>query len=121
MELKLKGLFEDLVITNSIAFIITILLHFTGWKLINAFTTSLLILSALALILGGVFGSLISSVSFHGLDKLLRRRHSEEEKAELVIQRDAASLKEQVKTGKRFVVIGAIILAESIILGFILI
>ncbi|MGQ9760172.1 MAG: hypothetical protein ACUVQ5_06375 [Candidatus Methanomethylicaceae archaeon] len=76
--------------------------------------------SAFTLIIGGAYGSLLSSASFHGLERFLKRRYfkkmeSMEQTGEEKNEREA--VKREVKIGKRFVVLGAFLLLESILIA----
>ena len=109
----------DFLAMNLVTLVISSLLYLTGMDLVGAFMLALFIESAFVLILGGVFGFLMSSVSFYALEKLLGRKGSEKDKQEIGLQEEVT--KKQIATGKRFVILGMTLLAESILIALMLI
>ncbi|MEM2880462.1 MAG: hypothetical protein QXP73_00965 [Candidatus Methanomethylicaceae archaeon] len=105
-------------------------IYVLGKNFLDAFMLLLLIESAVALIIGGVYGSIVSSASFHGIERYFKRetgklrvqlpamqRDQEEKERKNEIERT----KREVRMGKRFVVLGAALLLESILIAFSLI
>ncbi|MGC8936504.1 MAG: hypothetical protein ACP5KV_03975 [Candidatus Methanomethylicaceae archaeon] len=78
--------------------------------------------SAVALIIGGVYGSIISSASFLGLDRFLRREEAkrttiEGKAATIQDKNDRERTKREIRMGKRFVILGGFLLLESILIA----
>ncbi len=116
----IKRLSIDLVISNATAFLIAAVIYSAGGGLLGGFMVALLLASALMLIMGGLFGFLLSSASIHAIDKRSRSGKAGKNsgtgktgaKAEAPIP-----MKEQVRIGKRFALLGLALLGESILLA----
>jgi hypothetical protein len=117
-ERDLKRYLIDFLAMNLVTLAISFLLYFTGREIVGTFIVCLFLESAFVLILGGVFGSLMSSASYYALEKFFGGRGSKG-KEEDVPQKEAA--KKNVATGKRFVILGIALLVESILIALMLI
>ncbi len=100
---------------NLANFLVSVIAYFLGKEFLNVFMLLLMVESAFILIIGGVYGSLISSASFHGLDRYLRRKETERTQEE---KNERETVKREVKMGKRFVILGAVLFLESILIAF---
>jgi len=69
----LKRYIMDFTIINLTTFLISVIIYIYGRDFANTFMVLLFLESAVALTVGGIYGSIISSASFHGLDRLFRR------------------------------------------------
>jgi len=118
-EQALKGYVLDFLVMNLLSLAISAVLYLTGKGIVDTFIVLLFVESALLLILAGVFGFVLSSVSYYALERLLGRKGEQKEKQETEPQRDVT--KKQLATGKRFVVLGMALLTESIIIALLLI
>jgi hypothetical protein len=118
-EYALKGYAIDFLAMNLLSLAISALLYLTGREIVDTFIVVLFVESAFVLILGGVFGFVLSSISYYALERLLGRKGAGKEKQEIEPQKDVT--KKQIATGKRFVVLGMALLAESILIAFLLI
>jgi len=118
-EYALKGYVLDFLAMNLLSLAISALLYLTGREIVDTFIVVLFVESAFVLILGGVFGFVLSSVSYYALERLLERKGAGKEKQEIEPQKDVT--KKQIATGKRFVVLGMALLAESILIALLLI
>lgn len=120
----------DFSIINVATLLASAVIYVLGKNFLDAFMLLLLIESAVALIIGGVYGSIVSSASFHGIERYFKRetgklrvqlpamqRDQEEKERKNEIERT----KREVRMGKRFVVLGAALLLESILIAFSLI
>ncbi|MEM4204783.1 MAG: hypothetical protein QXS54_11995 [Candidatus Methanomethylicaceae archaeon] len=120
----------DFSIINVATLLMSAVIYVLGKNFLDAFMLLLLIESAVALIIGGVYGSIVSSASFHGIERYFKRetgklrvqlpamqRDQEEKERKNEIERT----KREVRMGKRFVVLGAALLLESILIAFSLI
>lgn len=120
----------DFSIVNVATLLVSAVIYVLGKNFLDAFMLLLLIESAVALIIGGVYGSIVSSASFHGIERYFKRetgklrvqlpamqRDQEEKERKNEIERT----KREVRMGKRFVVLGAALLLESILIAFSLI
>ncbi|MDH5810678.1 MAG: hypothetical protein QE160_00190 [Candidatus Verstraetearchaeota archaeon] len=120
----------DISIINVATLLMSAVIYVLGKNFLDAFMLLLLIESAVALIIGGVYGSIVSSASFHGIERYFKRetgklrvqlpamqRDQEEKERKNEIERT----KREVRMGKRFVVLGAALLLESILIAFSLI
>ncbi|GEM_PF-2019886 len=115
----IKRLSIDLVISNAAAFLVAVVIYFAGGGLLGGFMTALLLASALMLIMGGLFGFLLSSASIHAIDRRSRsRKAGKDGNTEKTGAREAPiPMKEQVRIGKRFALLGLVLLSESILLA----
>ncbi|MEM3620962.1 MAG: hypothetical protein QXU33_00035 [Candidatus Methanomethyliaceae archaeon] len=126
----MKKYVVDFCIMNVATFLVSVIIYILGKNFLDAFMLLLLIESAVALIIGGVYGSIVSSASFHGIERYFKResgklrvqlpamqRDQEEKERKNEIERT----KREVRMGKRFVVLGAALLLESILIAFSLI
>lgn len=118
-EPALKRYAIDFLAMNLVTLVISSLLYLMGRDIVGTFIVALFVESAFILILGGLFGFLLSSVSFYALEKLLGRKGSEKDKQENGPQKEET--KKQIATGKRFVILGVALLAESILIALMLI
>lgn len=118
-EQALKGYVLDFLVMNLLSLAISAVLYLIGKGIVDTFIVLLFVESALLLILAGVFGFVLSSVSYYALERLLGRKGEQKEKQETEPQRDVT--KKQLATGKRFVVLGMALLTESIIIALLLI
>lgn len=118
-EYALKGYVLDFLAMNLLSLVISTVLYFTGKGIVDTFIVLLFVESAFVLILGGVFGFILSSVSYYALERFLGRKEAQKEKQEIGPEKDVT--KKQLATGKRFVVLGMALLAESIIIAVLLI
>ncbi len=116
----IKRLSIDLVISNATAFLMAAVTYFAGGGLLGGFMVALLLASALMLIMGGLFGFLLSSASIHAIDKRSgSRKAGKDDSTEKTRTRAEAPIpmKEQVRIGKRFALLGLTLLTESILLA----
>jgi len=118
-EPALKRYALDFLAMNVVTLVIASLLYLTGMDLVGTFMLALFIESAFVLILGGAFGFIISSASFYALEKLLGKKGSKKDDQETGPQKEVT--KKQIATGKRFVILGMALLAESILIALMLI
>lgn len=109
---------------NLATLLVSTLLYLYGKNFVNTFMLLIFVESAFTLIIGGVYGSLLSSASFHGLERFLRGRYfkkmdtTEQAKEE---KNEREALKRESRIGKRFVILGACLFLESILIAFLLI
>ena len=118
-ESSLKRYAIDFLTMNLVTLVISSLLYLAGRDIVGTFVVALFVESAFVLILGGVFGFILSSASFYAIGRLLGRKGSEKDKQEVGPQKEVT--KEQIATGKRFVILGMALLAESILIALMLI
>ncbi|MCX8182382.1 MAG: hypothetical protein N3D12_04630 [Candidatus Methanomethyliaceae archaeon] len=120
----------DFCIMNLVTFLVSAITYLLGKDFFSAFMLLLLVESSVALIIGGVYGSIVSSASFHGIDRYFKRAGFGKLKVEVPsIQKDQEEkelkneierTKREVRMGKRFVILGATLLLESIFIALIL-
>lgn len=108
---------------NLATFLVAITSYIFGKDFVNSYMLLLMLESAAALIIGGVYGSIISSASFHGLDRFLRREETKRAAIEgkmATVQEDKNErerTKREIRRGKRFVILGGFLLLESILIA----
>jgi hypothetical protein len=119
---------KDLLAFNGIVIVIALILFGLGRTIMEAIFISLLSICALLLIGGGALGFLLSSVSFDSLLKHFRiGREGDGEKDEEELHNTSKQKssdkekREQVNMGKRMVIIGIILLGESLLISLFLI
>lgn len=118
----------DFSIINVATLLVSAVIYVLGKNFLDAFMLLLLIESAVALIIGGVYGSIVSSASFHGIERYFKRESGKlrvelpaMQKEEKERKNEIERTKREVRMGKRFVVLGAALLLESILIAFSLI
>ncbi|MEM4406763.1 MAG: hypothetical protein QXS68_06925 [Candidatus Methanomethylicaceae archaeon] len=118
----------DFSIINVATLLASAVIYVLGKNFLDAFMLLLLIESAVALIIGGVYGSIVSSASFHGIERYFKRESGKlrvelpaMQKEEKERKNEIERTKREVRMGKRFVVLGAALLLESILIAFSLI
>jgi hypothetical protein len=115
-------LLRDLALANVAAFALAVLFFALGWSLISAISISLLACCAVLLVFGGALGFFLSGASFDWISKLFRRPQQREEESEVEKRRpkimtEKEERKEQINAGKRLIIIGFILLGESLMVS----
>jgi len=124
----------DFCIMNVATVVVSSITYLLGKDFLNAFMVFLMLESAASLITGGVYGSIVSSASFRGFDRYFRRgwfgklrveEHGTQRDQEYQEEKDRKNererTKKEVRMGKRFVILGAALLLESILIALLLI
>ena len=114
-------LIRDLVIFNVFSLLTALALFFFGRTLIDGIFISLLFFCALLLISGGAIGFLFSSVSFERIQKFFRGRKEEKQEQEKKKTEKKEQRLEQLNVGKRIILIGLILLGESLLISLVFI
>lgn len=102
----------DFAIMNLIILIISFLVYLTGGLLLETLVALLFIMSGFILILGGLFGFLLSGVLFWAYQKLFREKEATDDQKERA--------KEDRKIGHRLIILGIALLIESILLSLVM-
>lgn len=113
----LKKFLLDFVIMNMVVFALSFLASLYGRDLTETFVLALFFGSGFALILGGLFGFFFSSASFWGIVEFFRRSGAKEEKEK---PKKTEKSKPKISSGQRFVILGTVLLIESLLLSFLL-
>jgi len=100
---------------NMAVFALSFLVSLYGKDLTETFVLALFFGSGFALILGGLFGFFFSSASFWGIVEFFRRSGAKEEKP-----KKTEKSKPKISSGQRFVILGVLLLIESLLLSFLL-
>ena len=111
----LKKLFVDFAVMNVAVLALSFLASLYGYSLEDAFVSALFFGSGFALILGGLFGFFLSSASFWSLVDFFRKRSDAKESKEIPKEMQK---KPKISSGQRFVILGVLLLAESLLLSF---
>jgi len=107
----------DLAAMNVAVFVVSVLASLYGYILQEAFVLILFFGSGFALILWGVSGFFLSSASFWSLVEFLRKRRTKEDKE---TPEKTEKTKPKMSSGQRFVMIGVMLLVESLLLSLLL-
>ena len=113
----MKKFLKDFAAMNVAVFAISVLASFFGYILQEAFVLILFFGSGFALILGGLFGFFLSSASFWSFVDFFRRSSTGEVKE---APKKAEKAKPKISSGQRFVVLGVLLLTESLLASFLL-
>lgn len=106
----LKRYIMDFAVTNVVTLAISFLGYFAGNKLIDTYLLILFLEGGLLLIFGGLSGFVLSSVLFWAFGRYFRARKTSPN------LKDETEEKQSAK-GKRFIILGAALLTESILLA----
>ena len=109
---SLRTHLTDLAIMNAIALVPAIIAYSSGYQFLHVFVFVLFFMSGLTLIIGGFAGFIVSSATYYAFSKLLKRE-SNSTVANIEIK--------QSNQGGRIVMLGTVILVESIVLAWIII
>ena len=102
---------------NVVVFAISFLASLYGNSLQEAFVLILFFGSGFILILGGLFGFFFSSASFWSIVEFFRRSSTKEKKE---MPRKTEKTKPKISSGQRFVILGVLLLTESLLASFLL-
>jgi len=107
----------DLAIMNAIALAVTAIAYLVGYRFLYTFVFVLFFMSGVTLIIGGFAGFMVSSATYYAFSRLLKKRgdetanrHKGDGKKEVV------EIKQSTQGG-RIVILGAVILIESILMA----
>lgn len=128
MRESLSTLLKDFVVLNAVIGVIAIFLALFGLDLLNVFLIILLLFSAFLLLIGGATGFLLSAVSYEslrrilgGITKRITRAGNGGVEAEKTKEEREKEVKKSMMTGKRLVILGGLLLLESLLISLILI
>ncbi|HRR53877.1 MAG TPA: hypothetical protein P5290_00860 [Candidatus Methanomethylicus sp.] len=109
----------DLAIMNAMALAVTAIAYFVGYQFIYTFVFVLFFMSGLMLLAGGFAGFMVSSATYHAFSRLLKKRGDEAaDRHNGDGKKETVEIK-QSNQGGRIVILGAVMLIESILLALI--
>ena len=97
----------DIALMNATALVMSLVSYLFQGNIPNTFLMMLFLESGLVFLLGGLFGFLLTSSSFNALGKLMRGKNTE------WVDIDP---KQRRSTGRRLVVLAAVLFAETFLL-----
>jgi len=113
----LRAHLADLAIMNAMALAVTAIAYFVGYQFLYTFVFVLFFMSGVTLIIGGFAGFMVSSATYYAFSKLLKRHEPDSTDA----NKEGVVKIKQSNQGGRIVILGTVILVESIVLAWIII